>query len=59
MRRQCHQRGPVIASIKPARGIRVQVEEIAAQRRKIEEDASHPRLIRTVRGVGYLYKSSD
>jgi len=27
-------------------------------RRNIEEDPSHPQLIRTVRGVGYLYKSN-
>jgi len=32
---------------------------ITRLRRKIEEDASHPRLIRTVRGVGYLYKSHE
>lgn len=27
-------------------------------RRTIEEDSSHPRLIKTVRGIGYLYKSN-
>jgi len=30
---------------------------ITRLRRKIEADSAHPQLIRTVRGVGYLYKS--
>jgi two-component system phosphate regulon response regulator OmpR len=32
---------------------------IARLRRKIEEDSANPQLIRTVRGIGYLYKSKS